>query len=320
MRWAIGIGVLLLHWTLAGSCQAQFGRRPQTGKGVSFGAQTTQRWRVGVEITAVGGPLTNVYATFPVPIDWPEQQVRVDKEEVPPGARTGHRILHNSVKQRWVFIPSIPAGGTAKTLITFEVTKAAVNAPPDPRVFRAPKRAARTVRRHLAQSPFIESRNGKIRKLARELTAEHDHVWDQVESIYDWVRKNIKYKDGKLKGALAALRDRTGDCEELTSLFIALCRAKRIPARTVWVPGHCYPEFFLEDDEGKGHWIPCQAAGTRAFGSIPDNRPILQKGDNFKVPEKRKAQRYVAEFLEVRGFRGGVPKVRFVRQLLPAGM
>ena len=52
----------------------------------------------------------------------------------------------------------------------------------------------------------------------------------------------------------------------------------------VWVPGHCYPEFYLEDAEGRGHWIPCQAAGTRAFGSMPEHRPILQKGDNFRVP------------------------------------
>ena len=84
---------------------------------------------------------------------------------------------------------------------------------------------------------------------------------------------------------MAALKDKTGDCEELTSLFIALCRASDIPARTVWVPGHCYPEFYLEDDEGKGHWFPCQAAGSRAFGGIPEQKPILQKGDNFSVPE-----------------------------------
>ena len=97
-----------------------------------------------------------------------------------------------------------------------------------------------------------------------------------------------------------------GDCEELTSLFVAMCRANGIPARSVWIPGHCYPEFYLEDDEGAGHWIPCQAAGTRAFGSMPDYRLVLQKGDNFKVPEHRKTQRYMAEFLRVKSA-GGSP-------------
>ena len=66
----------------------------------------------------------------------------------------------------------------------------------------------------------------------------------------------------------------------MSSLFVAICRADGIPARLVRVPGHCYPEFYLLDRDGKGRWFPCQAAGTRAFGGMPDPRPILQKGDN----------------------------------------
>jgi hypothetical protein len=84
------------------------------------------------------------------------------------------------------------------------------------------------------------------------------------------------------------------------------------------VHGHCYPEFYLEDKEGTGHWIPCQAAGTRDFGSMPDTRPILQKGDNYRVPEKKEPQRYVAEFLTGKARGGGKPTARFVRELLPA--
>ena len=50
----------------------------------------------------------------------------------------------------------------------------------------------------------------------------------------------------------------------------------------VQVPGHVYAEFYLLDAEGAGHWYPCQLAGTRAFGSMPEHRPVLQKGDNFR--------------------------------------
>ena len=51
---------------------------------------------------------------------------------------------------------------------------------------------------------------------------------------------------------------------------------------------------------------------------MPDDRPILQKGDNFRVPEKSKPQRYVAEFLRIKDVRGnGRPKFRFVRQSVP---
>ncbi len=296
---------------------AQFGERPS--RGISLGEPVTQRWKCGVMITAAGGPCTGVLATVPVPTDWPEQQVRIDEEDISPGARVSYRMLDNGVKQMLIAIPSIPAGQTVGAMVTFEVTRAAIIGPKDVSVFKIPKRAPRNVRTYLAESPYIEVRNSKIRKAAREAVEGMDDRlhWEKVEAIYDWVRERVKYKDGKLKGALAALEDGDGDCEELTSLFIALCRANKIPARTVWVPGHCYPEFMLVDDENKQHWFPCQAAGTKAFGDMPDQRPILQKGDNFRVPEKRKTQRYVAELLQVKGLRGGQPKVKFVRQLLP---
>ena len=59
-------------------------------------------------------------------------------------------------------------------------------------------------------------------------------------------------------------------------------------------------------------------AGTREFGSMPDTRAILQKGDNFRVPEKKEPQRYVAEFLSVKSIKGtGKPEVRFIREVLP---
>jgi hypothetical protein len=73
----------------------------------------------------------------------------------------------------------------------------------------------------------------------------------------------------------------------------------------------------VRTNEGTGHWFPCQSAGTRAFGSMPERRPILQKGDNFHVPEKSEPQRYVAEFMRgnvVKG--GGRPEVAFVREFV----
>ena len=80
----------------------------------------------------------------------------------------------------------------------------------------------------------------------------------------------------------------------------------------MWVPGHCYPEFYLEDADGEGHWFPCQAAGSRAFGGIPEHRPILQKGDNFRPPwNKRDHQRYLAEHLTGAG---GRPRLKWVRE------
>ncbi|MCA9266546.1 MAG: transglutaminase domain-containing protein, partial [Planctomycetales bacterium] len=206
----------------------------------------------------------------------------------------------------------------ASAIVTFEVTRRAVAGPESTDDLQIGKKLPRHVRRYLGPSPYIESRNAKIIKLAKSLVNKELTGWQQAEANYDYVREHVEYKNGKLKGALAALEDGNGDCEELTSLFIAICRVQGIPARTVWVPDHCYPEFYLVNAENEGQWYPCQAAGAREFGSMTDLRPILQKGDNFRVPEKQDPQRYVSEHLtgsRKRGVTSGRPKVSFVREV-----
>ena len=99
----------------------------------------------------------------------------------------------------------------------------------------------------------------------------------------------------------------------MVCLFIAMCRAKKIPARTVWVPDHCYAEFYLMAKNNQGYWLPCQVAGTRQFGEMEEYKPILQKGDRFKVPEKRSVQRYLAEHCKLNA--KTKPSVGFVRKL-----
>lgn len=297
---------------------AQFEAESDSG-GARLGAEAVHRYKVGVEVTAVGGACRGLFATIPVPLDWPEQQVRVVEEDISPSVSAiRYRTIDRSVKQMLVEIPQLARGETARATATFEVRRRAIVAPDDTSQYKIPKRLPRAIKTYLGPSPLIESRHYKIRSAAKATVAGKEGAWEKVEAIYDYVREHVQYKNGPLKGALRALRDGEGDCEELTSLFIAMCRAIGVPARTVWVPGHCYPEFYLVDAEGKGHWFPCQAAGTRAFGAMPEQRPILQKGDNFRVPEKPKQrQRYVAELLKGRPVKGGGrPKVRFIREML----
>lgn len=306
---------LALPACLTASAAAQF-QAAEPGAG-QFGETQVQRWRAGIIVTAEGGPCTGIVGTVPVPTNWPEQQVTVSQEEYSPGVHVSSRMVERTVKQMVVSIRFLPPGREARALLTLEIKRRSQLPPEETGIYRLPERRKidRTVLPYLGPSPYIQSTNAKIKKLARELGADKETAWEQVEAIYDWVRDNVEYVNGPLKGALAALNDGTGDCEELTSLFIAICRAKGIPARTVWVPDHCYPEFYLVDSEGKGHWFPCQAAGSRAFGGIPELRPILQKGDNFRsANDRRIRQRYLAETLTGTG---GQPRVRFVRELLP---
>ena len=293
----------------APSARAQFGEVDTNGP--KRDKESVTKYEVGMIITAGPEPCVNIVGTAPVPIDWPDQEVRVVAENFDPAAkRVNYREIGNgTAKQMLVNIPQIPPNEKVKVILVLEISRYSLLPPDDTSIYRIPKKVDRTLRQYLTASPKIETTNPKIRALAKEISSEHEDAWEKVEALYDWVRDHVKYVNGPLRGALAALNEGQGDCEELTSLFVALCRNIGVPARVVWVPGHTYPEFYLEDDEGKGHWFPCQAAGTRSFGGIAETRPILQKGDNFSVPEKREKQRYVSEFL--RGD-GGQPRVQWV--------
>jgi hypothetical protein len=296
--------------------RAQFAA-PEAGSAApSLGDARTQKYRVGVMVTAEGGACRDIYATLPVPADWPEQKVQILQEDVSPDVRgLRYRTLPGGVKQMIVEIPSLPAGDKAHAIVTFSLERASITPPANPSPLTIPQKPDRALRIFLGASPYIETRHPKIMKLAKA-TGEDLDGWKKVEAIYDTVREKVEYRNGDLKGAARALADGWGDCEELTCLFIAMARAEGIPARTVWVEGHCYPEFYLVDADGQGWWYPCQAAGTRAFGGMPDQLPILQKGDAFRDPDRPgKTLRYVSEFIKGSAKDGGgSPKVTWIRE------
>jgi hypothetical protein len=313
---AAAAGLVMLTAMAVAPAHGQFLDGDASSGGVSLGDARTLRFRVGMKVLADGGGLRNIYATLPVPAEWPEQKVRIVGEELSPDVRgLRYRTLPGGVKQMVVEIPDLPAGTIAKAIVTFELERSAIQPPANPSTLTIPEKPDRSLRAFLGASPYIETRHPKIVKLAKA-TGQGLEGWAKVEKLYDTVREKVEYRNGDLKGAARALADGWGDCEELTCLFIALCRVEGIPARTVWVEGHCYPEFYLVDGTGQGHWFPCQAAGARAFGGMPDQLPILQKGDSFLDPDRPgKSLRYVSEF--IRGSAtdgGGTPRVEWIRE------
>jgi hypothetical protein len=195
------------------------------------------------------------------------------------------------------------------------VTKRHILRPKETDRLRAPASPDSSLKKYLQKSPQIEMQHAKIKELAKQFAGSDEGDWKRVEKIFFWVRENIEYRfDETLRGALYAVENKHGDCEEMTSLFIALCRLNGVPARSVWVPGHCYPEFYLEDETGRGVWYPCQVAGESPdFGEMAELRPILQKGDSFKVPEYREPQRYLSEYFRAKDA-AAAPQLRWIRE------
>jgi hypothetical protein len=270
-----------------------------------LGQPVTQRYRLGCIVKAAAGPCKGIVVNTPVPMDWPEQRVKiVSQESSRHVGSVKYAVREGGVKQLVFDVPNLPAGAEASVILIVEVTRHPLEPPKETAGLLLPARPSRDIAAYLTESPYIESKNAKIAATAKEIVEGRESAWEKVEAIYDWVRDHVEYEERDTKqlgiqGAFEAMRRGKGDCEDMTSLFIALCRANKIPARTVWVPNHCYPEFYLADGEGKGHWFPCQAAGDRAFGGIPETRFVLQKGDNFKDPVRpRQRTRYMETSLK----------------------
>jgi hypothetical protein len=221
------------------------------------------------------------------------------------------------VKQMLISIPYLADGATAHAIVKTEVTTRTILPPEKTDELKIPKKIPSKLKLYTIGSPYIEVNHQRIHSLSKELLAEISDSatdWEKVEAIYDGVLKKISYVEGPDKGAVEALRDGKADCQGRSAVFVAVCRANKIPARIVWVHGHCYPEFYMERADGDGQWYPCESAGTRAFGEMPLARPILQKGDNFRVPERKEHLRYASDYLIVVPAPGsGRPKVKYIR-------
>lgn len=284
--------------------------------------ERTQRWRTGVRVSARGASCFGIHGTFSVPVDWPEQDVKVVEENISDVVnRTRYRNLGHGVRQMAFIIRRLDPGAQAEVTVTFEITRRTRPIPADTTRYRVPESMPREARQWLRSSPKINCRSGRIRAKAKEIIADKETAWEQVEALHDWVKDNIRHTNESLKGAVETLEKETGNHEDLAGLFIALCRAAEVPARTVWVPGYCYAEFYLEDEdedeeEGQGTWFPCEFKEKTEFGTVSQPYLILQKGDNIRVPEAKQPQRFVPEYLNVKT--GRRPSVTFVRDTLGA--
>jgi hypothetical protein len=288
---------------------------PAAAARLSYDQPQVQKWRIGL-ILNTPVALANVFATFPIPRDWPEQTVTLSSQTIDNAVSKWElREVAEGAKQVALSMDQVAARSEVELTLDFAIERRRILPPTVTDDLVLPKRNDRDLRPYMGNSPQIDASSPRIKNVSRELAAhESDTPWQRVERIYDWVRENIKYVEGDLKNASAAIKDGQGDCEEMTSLVVALCRNAQVPARMVWVHEHCYPEFYLEDGEGNGFWFPCQAAGTRQFGQMQEYRPILQKGDRFKVQETKTPVRYVAEYFRCDKRGKGNPKPTFIRQ------
>ena len=291
-------------------------------KGPIFSHPTRTKYRIGLSLEArPNGECNDIFGSVPFPMDFPDQKVRLIEDECSEHIHLRYRDLkEGGCRQLLIKIRTLYAGEKAEAIVTVELTRFDCAPPESPYEYLIPKPIPKEIKEYLHESPFIETGNSKIKKAAKTAASDDDKPWRKAENILAFVRNNVKYKEAyqekPVRGALAALETGEGDCEDMSTLFIALCRNHGIPARTVRVPEHCWAEFYLEDDNKNGYWFPAQVAGTEPLGYLTDHRMILQKGDAYRVPESpRETSRYVQElFIGKVKQSGADPIHKFIRE------
>lgn len=112
--------------------------------------------------------------------------------------------------------------------------------------------------RYTRQEPGIQI-DGRILDLAREIAGNEKEPYAIGRMFYGWIMENLEFKpNGATEWDALSIRDgRQGNCDQFSTLFVALCRSVGIPARTVantylWGGRHVFAEIMVPDNG----WVP----------------------------------------------------------------
>jgi transglutaminase-like putative cysteine protease len=202
--------------------------------------------------------------------------------EIHRDARYGNAMLHLDLES--------PPAGELEVVMRFEVLRREWLSGALPRASATPTPA---VARRWLESDRLVPLDGRVRRLAAEVTAGAGTPLAKARAIYDWVVATMRYdKSGSGWGngdIYWACDTKRGNCTDFHALFIGLCRAAGIPAKfAIGFPlppergsgelagYHCWAEFYLP-----GHgWVPVDTSEASKrpekreyfFGAHDENR------------------------------------------------
>lgn len=281
--------------------------RPGSDPALELAEPRTYRMKLVVSVESPpDSESRNVVVVAPIPMDWPEQRVRqIGDAKLTGGGKYKTTVKPGQCATMKYIIPRIAAGESAGVELLYEITRWRMEFHYPAEQLELAHSVPSNVRDQFARAdaPGLEMKHPKIVNLAREIEKEHagDNAWDFVKGFWQWTRDHVDFKNGDFRGALFALEQKCGDCEEMSALFVSMCRLSGVYARSVWVEGHNYPEFYLVDKTGRGHWIPAQVLGPPWFGEMTEYRPIFQKGDRFYDPFHKHLVRYTPQTMKADG-------------------
>jgi hypothetical protein len=261
--------------------------------------QNPRRYRVEFVATVKndGFALNELLIYQPRPIAWDGQQDITIEMVSPVPTKQGEDPVFGNGLYYWDIGREMPGIGESLAVeIEFTYTAYEITAKINPNKIQPYNTDSPLYELYTRPERFIESTDPQIVEIANQVALGEENPYLVAQKYYNYVVETAHYRlVGKgLLGAKALLTNDEGECGDFAALFIALCRAKGIPARSVvgyWaISGveqtHVWAEFYIE---GIG-WIPVdptigqQSTSDKEyyFGSMDNQRVILHKG--FNVP------------------------------------
>ncbi len=239
----------------------------------------------------------------PMPVDWDGQQ-HVQVETVTPEkfSQSLDPVFGNGIYY-WRILGAPKAGESLQFSMRFTFDAFEISTRVAPDTVPSYNQDDPLYELYTRPEEFIESADPRIVKLADSVAAGETNPYRLARKFYDYVIDTAHYQllGQGLRGATALLTTGEGECGDYSALFVALSRARGIPARPVvgyWaISGleqtHVWAEFYIE---GLG-WIPVDPTiGQRSeserayyFGNMDNQRVILNKGFNIQLPGGRSA-------------------------------
>jgi len=130
---------------------------------------------------------------------------------------------------------------------------------------------------------FIDPNNPQIKQIANSImvTSNSNNSFQLGKELFLWLKTNTQYQyhtiDQHVQPCKETYQKKTGDCDDLSFLYMSLCRAISIPSRFIRgylinnqnniqeIIPHVWVEIYVGNNIGNSGWIPVECAGT---GSI----------------------------------------------------
>lgn len=126
---------------------------------------------------------------------------------------------------------------------------------------------------------FIDPFDPEILSIATTVlqNAQSNNSFVVAKALFSWLKQNIEYNthpdEKAVRSAAVTLENKQGDCDDLSFLYISLCRSVGIPARfirgfllaevlpgTITAVAHAWVEVFVGTSDSLNGWIPVECA------------------------------------------------------------